>query len=163
MKPGYTLLMGDEDSSTIPTRETDQFIESGADDLVPIPKESGETSNNDSECNMLDISLPTTNVREDNFVTFSNPLFDTSFIDEPPLLVISPPASKQSSLREVDRFAPFFSMTQSGRTTTMMETPSFGFYHMSSPRPAAYSSKEVMYRFYHPYHTSGDRFDHEGE
>nr|GEV67754.1 reverse transcriptase domain-containing protein [Tanacetum cinerariifolium] len=70
--------MGDEDSSTIPTRETNQFIESGADDLVPIPKESGETSNNDSECNMLDISLPTTDVREDNFVTFSNPLFDTS-------------------------------------------------------------------------------------
>nr|GFC29977.1 hypothetical protein [Tanacetum cinerariifolium] len=52
-----------------------------ADDLVPIPKESGETSNNDSECNMLDISLPTTDVREDNFVTFSNPLFDTSCYD----------------------------------------------------------------------------------
>nr|GEX02990.1 hypothetical protein [Tanacetum cinerariifolium] len=132
MKPTDTLLMGYEDSSTTLARETDQFIKSGADDLVPIPKESEETSNDDSKCNLLDISLPTTNVRKDDFVTFSNPLFDTScydnplfdkefedissldpveltpIIEEPPFLVIPPPASKQFSLREVDRFDLFF-------------------------------------------------------
>nr|GEY59986.1 hypothetical protein [Tanacetum cinerariifolium] len=59
MKPIDTLLMGDEDSSTTLARETDQFIESGADDLVPIPMESEKTSDDDSEYNMLHISLPT--------------------------------------------------------------------------------------------------------
>nr|GEY79450.1 hypothetical protein [Tanacetum cinerariifolium] len=83
MKPADTLLTGDEDSITTPAKETDQFIKSDADDLVPIPRESEETSNDDSECNTLDISLPTTDVREDDFVTFLNPLFDTSCYDKP--------------------------------------------------------------------------------
>nr|GEU73115.1 hypothetical protein [Tanacetum cinerariifolium] len=73
--------MGDEDSSTTLVRETDQFIKSGEDDLVPIPRESEKTSDDDSECNMLDISLPITDVRDDDFVTLSNPLFDTSCYD----------------------------------------------------------------------------------
>nr|GEX35782.1 hypothetical protein [Tanacetum cinerariifolium] len=180
-------LNRDEDSSTTPAMETNQFIESGVDDLVPIPKEVEETSDDDSVCNMLDISLPTTDVIEDDFVTFSNPPFNTScydnplfdkefedissldlieftlIIDETPLLVIQPPASKQFSLREVDRFDPFFSLTQSDGTTRVMETPSFGFYHMPSPCPATYSPKEVMYRFYHTHHTSGDGFNHKSE
>ncbi|GJY73261.1 hypothetical protein Tco_0477692 [Tanacetum coccineum] len=79
------------------------------------------------------------------------------------LLVTPPPASKQFSLREVERFDPFFSLTQSGRKTRVMETPSFGFHHMPSPRPAAYSPKEVMYRYYHPHLTSGDGFDFESK
>ncbi|GJT04435.1 hypothetical protein Tco_0838897 [Tanacetum coccineum] len=33
---------------------------------------------------------------------------------------------------------------RSGGKTRVMETPSFGFYHMPSPRPAAYSPKEVV-------------------
>nr|GEW09211.1 hypothetical protein [Tanacetum cinerariifolium] len=132
MKPADTLLMGDKNFSTTHARETDQFIKSGADDFVLIPRESEETSDDDYECNMLDISLSTTDVREDDFVTFSNPLFDTScydnplfdrefedisildpieltlIIDEPPLLIIPPLAYKQFSLREVDIFYPFF-------------------------------------------------------
>ncbi|GKD91940.1 hypothetical protein Tco_1371777, partial [Tanacetum coccineum] len=75
-------------------------------------------------------------------------------------LVLPHPDPKQICLREVGRFDPFFSLTQSGRTTRVIETPSFGFHHMPSPRPAAYSPKEVMYRFYHPHHTSSDEFDH---
>ncbi|GKE47441.1 hypothetical protein Tco_1478699 [Tanacetum coccineum] len=58
----------------------------------------------------------------------------------------------------MERFDPFFSLTQSGEKTRVMETPSFGFHHMSSPRPAAYSPKEVMYCYYHPHLTSGDGF-----
>ncbi|GKE02149.1 hypothetical protein Tco_1390132 [Tanacetum coccineum] len=81
MNPADTVLMGDKDSSTTPARETDQFNESSTGDLVPILRESKVTSDDDSECDMLNISLPTTDVREDNFVTFSNPLFDTSCYD----------------------------------------------------------------------------------
>ncbi|GJZ20775.1 hypothetical protein Tco_0557365 [Tanacetum coccineum] len=77
------------------------------------------------------------------------------------LLVTPPPASKQFSLRDVERFYSFFSLTQSGGKTRVMETPSFGSHHMPSPRPAAYSPKEGMYRCYHPHLTSGDGFDHE--
>ncbi|GKF75019.1 hypothetical protein Tco_0224463, partial [Tanacetum coccineum] len=76
------------------------------------------------------------------------------------LLVLPPPISKQFSLREVEIFDPFFSLTQSGGTTRVMETSSLGFHHMPSPRPATYSPKEVMHIFYHPHHTSGDRFNH---
>ncbi|GKC59162.1 hypothetical protein Tco_1086760 [Tanacetum coccineum] len=67
---------------------------------------------------------------------------------------------KQICLTEMGRFDPFLSLTQSGRKTRVMEAPSFGFHHMPSPRPAAYSPKEVMYRYYHPHLTLGDGFDH---
>ncbi|GJX55818.1 hypothetical protein Tco_0285715 [Tanacetum coccineum] len=70
------------------------------------------------------------------------------------------PDPKQICLREVERFDPFFSLTQSGGKTRVMETPSFNSHHIPSPRPAAYSPKEVMYCYYHPHLTSGDGFDH---
>ncbi|GKD42644.1 hypothetical protein Tco_1267289 [Tanacetum coccineum] len=63
---------------------------------------------------------------------------------ESSLLVLLLPDTMQIYLREVERFDPFFSMTQSGSMTWVMETPSFGFQHMPSPRPAAYSPKVVM-------------------
>nr|GEZ16562.1 hypothetical protein [Tanacetum cinerariifolium]GEZ21292.1 hypothetical protein [Tanacetum cinerariifolium] len=47
-----------------------------------------------------------------------------------------------------------------GEETRVMETHSLGFHHMTSPRPAAYSPKEVMYCYYHPHLTSGDGLDH---
>ncbi|GJY13437.1 hypothetical protein Tco_0382746 [Tanacetum coccineum] len=70
------------------------------------------------------------------------------------------PDPKQICLREVERFDPFFSLTQSGEEKRVMEIPSFGFHHIPSPRPAAYSPKEVMYCYFHPHLTSGDGFDH---
>ncbi|GKC66068.1 hypothetical protein Tco_1098666 [Tanacetum coccineum] len=321
MEPADTLLMGDEVISTTPARETNKFIKSSIDDLVPIPKESKVTSDSNLECDMhVNTPLPPTDVREENFdinsppgeyvvdflmkneditdlprhlvnqlfsyllkhssstkrmsdeplgddskprsydVTFSNPLFDfnddytlcydnpifneefedISSLDPPKstplnyeplgnpdsvsrsletsdlnfeeltaeiglddliptkiddgyydsegdilflehlfieetfsdltpavlpkkstLLVTPPLASKQFSLREVDRFDPFFYLTQSGGKTRVMETPSFSFHHMPSPRRAAYSPKEVMCRYYHPHLTSGDGFDPE--
>ncbi|GKB16714.1 hypothetical protein Tco_0850637 [Tanacetum coccineum] len=59
--------MGDENLSTIPEKESDEFIKSSVEDLVPIPSEFEDTSDSDSECD-----LPFC----DNFVTFSNPLFN---------------------------------------------------------------------------------------
>ncbi|GJT11833.1 hypothetical protein Tco_0858875 [Tanacetum coccineum] len=61
------------------------------------------------------------------------------------LLVTPPPASKQFRLKEVEIFDLFFSLTQSGGKTRVIETLSFGFHHMPSPRPTAYSPKKVMY------------------
>ncbi|GJW70368.1 hypothetical protein Tco_0127285 [Tanacetum coccineum] len=62
-----SLIMGDEDLSTIPEKESGEFIKSSVEDLVPIPSESEDTSDSDSECD-----LPFC----DNSVTFSNPLFN---------------------------------------------------------------------------------------
>ncbi|GJR74652.1 hypothetical protein Tco_0087017 [Tanacetum coccineum] len=45
-----SLIMGDENLSTIPKKESDEFIKSSVEDLVPIPSESEDTSDNDSEC-----------------------------------------------------------------------------------------------------------------
>nr|GEW00362.1 hypothetical protein [Tanacetum cinerariifolium] len=147
----------------------------------------------DLECDMpITIPLPTTDVREEDFhinsplgeqvVNFlmengdladllrhlveqflSGPPESTLFIDEVALLVTPLLDSKDISLKKVENFDPFFSLTQSGGKMRVIKTPSFGFHHMSSPCPAAYSPKEVMYRFYHPYHTSGDGFDHESK
>ncbi|GKC81053.1 hypothetical protein Tco_1136770 [Tanacetum coccineum] len=63
-----TLLMGDEVISTIPARETDEFINSSIDDIVLIPREYEVTSDSDLECDMpATTPLPTTNVRGENF------------------------------------------------------------------------------------------------
>ncbi|GJU50931.1 hypothetical protein Tco_1220486 [Tanacetum coccineum] len=67
MKPEDSLIMRDENLSTIPKKESDEFIKSSVEDLVPIPSESEDTSDSDKECD-----LPFC----DNSVTFSNPLFN---------------------------------------------------------------------------------------
>nr|GEW90015.1 hypothetical protein [Tanacetum cinerariifolium] len=60
-----SLIMGDEDLSTILKKESDKFIKSSVEDLVPIPSKFEDMF--DSECD-----LPFCN----NSMTFSNPLFD---------------------------------------------------------------------------------------
>ncbi|GJY77829.1 hypothetical protein Tco_0483630 [Tanacetum coccineum] len=60
---------GDENLSTIPEKESDEFIKSSVEDLVPIPSDYEDTSDSDSECD-----LPFC----DNSVIFSNPLFDSN-------------------------------------------------------------------------------------
>ncbi|GKE19758.1 hypothetical protein Tco_1431270, partial [Tanacetum coccineum] len=67
MKPEDSLIMRDENLCTIPKKESDEFIKSSVEDLVPIPSESEDTSDSDKECD-----LPFC----DNSVTFSNPLFN---------------------------------------------------------------------------------------
>ncbi|GJV46445.1 hypothetical protein Tco_1430981 [Tanacetum coccineum] len=69
MEPEDSLNMGDEHLSTIPEKESDKVIKSSVEDLVPIPSESKDTSDNDNECD-----LPFC----DNTVIFSNPLFDSN-------------------------------------------------------------------------------------
>ncbi|GKD73062.1 hypothetical protein Tco_1331344 [Tanacetum coccineum] len=79
MKPEDSLIIGDENLSTIPEKEPDEFIKSSVEDLIPIPSESEDTSDNDSECDFpfCDDSPPL-DVLGGNFVIFSNPLFDAN-------------------------------------------------------------------------------------
>ncbi|GJR59065.1 hypothetical protein Tco_1501227 [Tanacetum coccineum] len=65
--PRDSLIMGDEDLSTIPEKESDKVIKSSVEDLVQIPSESEDTSESD-------------NVPKDNVKIYSNPLFE--FDDE---------------------------------------------------------------------------------
>nr|GFA83831.1 hypothetical protein [Tanacetum cinerariifolium] len=69
MKPEDSLIMRDEDLRTIPKKESNEFIKSSVEDLAPIPKESEDTSDSDKECDFPFC---------DNFVTFSNPLFNVN-------------------------------------------------------------------------------------
>ncbi|GKC88048.1 hypothetical protein Tco_1148697 [Tanacetum coccineum] len=69
MEPEDSLIMGDEDLRTIPEKESDEFIKSSIKDLVPIPRESEDTSDSDKECDFPFC---------DNSVTFSNPLFNAN-------------------------------------------------------------------------------------
>ncbi|GJV82612.1 hypothetical protein Tco_1522510, partial [Tanacetum coccineum] len=69
MKPEDSLIMRDENLSTIPEKESGEFIKSSVEDLVPIPSEFEDTSDNDSECDFPFC---------DNSMTFSNPLFDAN-------------------------------------------------------------------------------------
>nr|GEZ50415.1 hypothetical protein [Tanacetum cinerariifolium] len=80
---------GDEDISTISKKESDEFIKSSVEDLVPIPSGFEDTSRSDSECILPscddftssdDESLSDEDVSEDNVKIYSNPLFE--FDDE---------------------------------------------------------------------------------
>ncbi|GJV27443.1 hypothetical protein Tco_1383891 [Tanacetum coccineum] len=66
-EPDNSLSMGDEHLSTVPETKLDKLIKSSVENLVPIPSESEDFSDNESECD-----VPVC----DDFMTFSNPLFD---------------------------------------------------------------------------------------
>nr|GFB57934.1 hypothetical protein [Tanacetum cinerariifolium] len=67
MEPEDSLITGDEDLHTIPEKESDKFIKSSVEDLVPILSESEDMA--DSECDLPICGNP---------MTFSNPLFDSN-------------------------------------------------------------------------------------
>ncbi|GJU90572.1 hypothetical protein Tco_1302995 [Tanacetum coccineum] len=62
-----SLSMGDKHLSTILETESDELIKSSVENLVPIPSESEDFSDIDSEC---DVTVC------DDFTTISNPFFD---------------------------------------------------------------------------------------
>ncbi|GKE75799.1 hypothetical protein Tco_1537840 [Tanacetum coccineum] len=66
-EPDNSLSMGDDHLSTILETESDELIKSSVENLVPIPSESKDFFDIESECD-----VPVC----DNFTTFSNPLFD---------------------------------------------------------------------------------------
>nr|GFA33665.1 hypothetical protein [Tanacetum cinerariifolium] len=77
--PEDSLIMRNEDLSTIPEKESDEFINSNVEDLVPIPSESNDTSGSDSECILpsCDYFSPI-DVPEEKSVSFPNPLYNSN-------------------------------------------------------------------------------------
>nr|GEX90974.1 hypothetical protein [Tanacetum cinerariifolium] len=74
-----SLIMEDEDLNIIPKKESDEFIKSSVEDLVPILSESRDTSRNDSECILPSCDdFSPINVFEEESMTFSNPLFNSN-------------------------------------------------------------------------------------
>ncbi|GKA32795.1 hypothetical protein Tco_0719162 [Tanacetum coccineum] len=79
IEPEDSLIMGDEHLSTIPEKESDEFIKSSVEDLFPIPSESEDTSKNESDNDLPSCDdFSPINVSEEKSVTFSNPLFDSN-------------------------------------------------------------------------------------
>nr|GEV22149.1 hypothetical protein [Tanacetum cinerariifolium] len=74
-----SLIMRNEELSTIPEKESDEVIKSSVEDFVPIPSKSKDISGSDSECDFpaCDDFSPI-DVQEGKSVTFSNPLFDSN-------------------------------------------------------------------------------------
>nr|GEY46873.1 hypothetical protein [Tanacetum cinerariifolium] len=69
-----SLIMENEHLDTIPITESDKFIKSCVENLIPIPSESDDFSDIESECDMPDCD----DSQMTKFSTFSNPLFDDS-------------------------------------------------------------------------------------
>ncbi|GJZ19114.1 hypothetical protein Tco_0555704 [Tanacetum coccineum] len=77
LEPGEPLIMGNEELSTIPKKESNEVIKCSVENFVPIPSESEDTSRSDSECILPSCDdFPPINVYKEKSVTFSNPLFD---------------------------------------------------------------------------------------
>ncbi|GJZ31218.1 hypothetical protein Tco_0576265 [Tanacetum coccineum] len=69
---------------TIPEKESDEVIKSSVEDLVPIPSESEDFSDNESECD-----VPVDDESSPTFTTFLNPLFDSKLRFHPLLMLSS--------------------------------------------------------------------------
>nr|GEU88833.1 hypothetical protein [Tanacetum cinerariifolium] len=77
--PEDSLIMGNEELSTILEKESDEVIKSSVEDFVPIPSESKDTFRSDSKFILpLCDDFSPINVFEEKSVTFSNPLFKSS-------------------------------------------------------------------------------------
>ncbi|GJT77675.1 hypothetical protein Tco_1044400 [Tanacetum coccineum] len=79
LEPEDSLIMRNEDLSTILEKESDEFIKSSVEDLVLIPSESKDTSKSDSDYDLPSCDdFSPINVSKEKFVTLSNPLFDSN-------------------------------------------------------------------------------------
>ncbi|GKF96040.1 hypothetical protein Tco_0288775 [Tanacetum coccineum] len=52
LEPEDSLIMGNKELSTILEKESDEFIKSSVEDLVPIPSESEDILESDSDCDL---------------------------------------------------------------------------------------------------------------
>ncbi|GKF41785.1 hypothetical protein Tco_0125127 [Tanacetum coccineum] len=79
LEPEDSLIMRNEELSTIPKKESEKFIKSSIEDLVLILSESEDTYESDSNYNLPSCDdFSPINVYEEKFMTFSNPLFDSN-------------------------------------------------------------------------------------
>lgn len=98
VEPEDSLTMGDGHLDTIPATESDEFNKSSVENLVPIPRESEEISNNDSEFvenNRFDdhIDTPVEDNRDELFSDSDNDdsisCGEIDYVDEEPLEFVS--------------------------------------------------------------------------
>ncbi|GJT06489.1 hypothetical protein Tco_0840951 [Tanacetum coccineum] len=76
MDPKDSLIMGNDELSTILEKESYEFIKSSVEDLVLIPSESEDTFESDEVCDLSSCDdFSPINIPEEESVTFSNPLF----------------------------------------------------------------------------------------
>ncbi|GKB94684.1 hypothetical protein Tco_0980821 [Tanacetum coccineum] len=69
-----SLIMEDEHLNTIPETESDEFIKSSVENLVPTPSESADLSDGKNKCDVpINDDSP-----ESHFSIFDNPLFDSN-------------------------------------------------------------------------------------
>nr|GEV28765.1 hypothetical protein [Tanacetum cinerariifolium] len=88
--PEDSLIMENQELSTIPKKESNEVIKSSVEYFVLILSESEDTSGSDSECDLPSCDdFSSIDILEGKSITFSNPLFDsnddfTSSDDESP-------------------------------------------------------------------------------
>nr|GEW62085.1 hypothetical protein [Tanacetum cinerariifolium] len=74
-----SLIMKNEELNIISEKEPDEFIKSSVEDLVPIPSESEDTSESESECILPSCDdFSPIDILEEKAMTFSNPLFNSN-------------------------------------------------------------------------------------
>ncbi|GKA08202.1 hypothetical protein Tco_0687533 [Tanacetum coccineum] len=83
----YSLIMGNEELSTIPEKELDKFIKSSVEDLIPILRESDDTFGSDSKS-----VLPSSNDFSSIFEEKSNIESKDSYVSnlDKPVLLVTP-------------------------------------------------------------------------
>ncbi|GJR04737.1 hypothetical protein Tco_0527721 [Tanacetum coccineum] len=129
-EPDDSLSMGDEHLSTIPETESDEVIKSSVEDLVPIPSESKDLSDNKTDFDpeedihlveqLLYDNSPPLDALKDHFEIFFDSNDDCTSSDDNPFysedinyVEASPPDSELVSLEEVKDFDP-----EDGETNT---------------------------------------------
>nr|GFA02965.1 hypothetical protein [Tanacetum cinerariifolium] len=80
-EPDNSLSMGDEHLDTIPATESDEFIKSSIENLVPIPSESEGIPDNMCDVSFHDNSPPL-DISKDQFKDFSDSNDDSTSIDD---------------------------------------------------------------------------------
>nr|GEZ78145.1 hypothetical protein [Tanacetum cinerariifolium] len=77
--PKDSLVMRNKELNTIPKKESDEFIKSSVEDLVPILSEFKDTSGSEIVCILPSCDdFSPIDVLEENAVTFSNPFFNSN-------------------------------------------------------------------------------------
>ncbi|GKA40687.1 hypothetical protein Tco_0733280 [Tanacetum coccineum] len=99
IEPEDSLIMGDEHLSTFPEKETDKFIKSSVEEIVPILSESEDASDNDKGCD-----LPFEDVPKKNLKIYSNPLFqfNDNYISSDINEILEDVESKDSNVSNFD-------------------------------------------------------------
>nr|GFA59295.1 hypothetical protein [Tanacetum cinerariifolium] len=74
-----SLIIGNKELNTIPKKESNEFINSSIEDLVPISSKSEDTSGSESVCILPSCDdFSPIDIPEEKAVTFSNPLFNSN-------------------------------------------------------------------------------------